>query len=200
MTRRSSIRKSRVVLVLALVSCAGGRPPAGDASTNARPEARQGKDAAGPQESADSEKPRVLHLRSERFRFRFDAPDDSWLAIGPRTRGDAQFVWIWSDGRRQIDVQALDLTMAPPNHPGEAIVAEKMADSLRTKGAHVVIVEAVLAGSPCHHLVVDREDGWKQEMFILHHAKTNYSILITQRTRDVGLIDRVRAGFSLVDR
>jgi hypothetical protein len=33
------------------------------------------------------DQPRVLHLREERYRLRFDAPDDTWLAIGPRTGG-----------------------------------------------------------------------------------------------------------------
>jgi ABC-type sugar transport system substrate-binding protein len=75
-----------------------------------------------------------------------------------------------------------------------------MAASFRKKGAEVVIQKAVLAGSPCHHLVVDRQDGFRQDMFILHRANTNYSILVTQRSREAGLLDKVRTAFKIVDR
>ena len=51
------------------------------------------------------DRPHVLHLRDEKHRIEFDAPDDTWLAVGPRTGGDgAQIIWIWFKDGRQIDV------------------------------------------------------------------------------------------------
>ena len=38
---------------------------------------------------------RVLHLRDEKLGIAFDAPDDSWLAIGPRVAGD-WVEWRWA--------------------------------------------------------------------------------------------------------
>jgi len=149
-------------------------------------------------ESVGSDTPRILHLRDARFGIQFDPPDGSWLGIGPRTDGGgAQVLWIWSDGKRQIDVQALDLTISPGTPPSEAQFAEKMATSMRAKGSTVKIEQSTLAGAPCHHLVVSRTDGFLQDMFILHAANANYSMLVTQRVRDAGLLDKARKGFRL---
>src|SRR3954470_23399379 len=78
---------------------------------------------------AASDTPRVLHLRDEHSGIEFDAPDDSWLAIGPRPgMGGAQVVWIWQKEERQIDVQAFDLSWAPAT-PDAASFAQKLADN-----------------------------------------------------------------------
>lgn len=151
-----------------------------------------------PPEPAASNAPRVLHLRSARFHFDFDPPDDSWLAVGPLGGGGgAQVVWVWRKGQRQIDVQVLDLSVAPGRPPDEAFLAQRMAAKMQAEGAAVTIGESTLAGARCHHLRVDRADGNKQDMFILNRGSTNYSILVTEPVRDSGLLDQVRRGFKL---
>jgi hypothetical protein len=127
----------------------------------------------------------------------FDAPDDSWLAIGPRTGGGgSQLVWIWNKSGRQIDVQALDLSIfrSPPDE--ESFTAQ-MATRLRGDGATVAFKTAVLAGERCHHLEIKRADGWEQDMFILFANQTNYSVMITQPSRDPKLVEQARKGFRL---
>src|SRR5688572_1517467 len=44
----------------------------------------QGSASTGPWQPIEL-RPYQLHLREERYHLRFDAPDDTWLAIGPRT-------------------------------------------------------------------------------------------------------------------
>jgi hypothetical protein len=153
------------------------------------------------EQPSEGDTPRVLHLRDSRFGIEFDPPDDSWLAVGPRTgAGGAQVVWIWRKGNRQVDVQAFDLSIVPGDAPDEAVFARKLAEGFRAKGANVAMKESRLAGAPCHHLVVNRPDGFQQDMFILNKTNVNYAILITQPTRDVGLVGKVRNSFKLVAR
>ncbi len=154
-----------------------------------------------PPDPQAQEAPRLLHLRDARFGFEFDAPDDSWLAVGPRTAGGgAQVVWIWRNSQAQIDVQALDLSLAGGNAPDEATFAQKMAEADRAKGYSVKVERSTLAGLPCHHLVVDRPDGWQLDLFMLHHGTTNYMILVTQKPRNAALIKKALKGFRLVAR
>jgi hypothetical protein len=148
-----------------------------------------------PEPRADA--PRVLHLRDARFGIAFDAPDDSWLAIGPRIGGGgAQVVWIWAKSGRQIDVQALDLSIAA-YHPDQNAVSAAMAAKFRADGATVVEKTAVLAGQPCRHLEINRADGATQDLFILITQHKNYSILVTQPSREPGFVERALAGFRL---
>lgn len=146
---------------------------------------------------SEAEAPGTLHLRDARFGFAFDAPDDSWRATGPRSSaGGAQVVWIWTQGSRQVDVQALDLS-ALPKRPTEATFASLFAERIRGEGASVSVGQSVLAGKPCHHLEITLADGTKKDLFILFHGNTNYSVLITQPTRDLALVSRVKKGFQL---
>lgn len=142
--------------------------------------------------------PRVLHLRDARFGLAFDAPDDGWLAIGPRTGGGgAQVVWVWNNRGRQIDVQALDLSAAS-NPPDEHTFVTRLAESWRAKGTRVSVARSTLAGLPCHRLELDFADGSRQDLFTLMRGDTNYSLLVTAPTRDPVLIEQARHGFRLL--
>jgi len=150
--------------------------------------------AEPPEPVTESETPHVLHLRDERFGFDFDAPDDSWLAIGPRVGGGgAQLVWTWAHDRRQIDVHVLDLSWIPETAVSEELVAAQMAKAGRREGKKVLIKHSTLSGSPCHHLQIDAH-GFKQDMFILVRDQVNYSLLITEPERDAAFIAKVKQG------
>jgi hypothetical protein len=121
----------------------------------------------------------------------FDAPDDSWLATGPRTGGGgAQLVWIWQKAGRQIDVQVMDFRGLPAE-PTEEQLLVKHVEHVRESGHKVAIGKALLGGEACHHLKVNRSDGWHQDIFFLHRNSINYTVLITQPKRDPKLIARV---------
>ena len=137
----------------------------------------------------------MLHLREPRFGIEFDAPDDSWLATGPRLRaGGAQLVWIWTRQARQIDLQVMDFRDLPAEPTEEQFLARQLA-YFRRKGAKVVVGRARLGGEPCQHVKVKRSDGWSQDLFFLHRNSINYTVLISQRHRDPKLITRVTQGF-----
>jgi hypothetical protein len=143
-------------------------------------------------------KPRILHLRDARFGIQFDAPDDGWLAIGPRTAaGGAEVAWTWNDGARQIDLGALDLSAAPGGPPDEALIAEGVAMNLRAGDAKVTVEASSLGGLPCRHVAATQESGFQQDVFILNRGTTNYSVRVSQRVRDAGLLEQVRKGFRL---
>jgi hypothetical protein len=150
-----------------------------------------------PEVLRDTDSPRVLRLREPRFRLAFDPPDDSWPGIGPRTGGGgAQLVWVWNKAGRQIDVQVIDLT-ATSGKPSEAALANAMADGFRASGDTVVVNPGALAGRRCHHLSITRRDGWKQDLFVLIENDVNYGLMVTQRTRDLALVEAVKKGFRL---
>jgi hypothetical protein len=147
------------------------------------------------EESTESDTPHVFRLRDARFGIAFDPPDDSWLAIGPRTgAGGAQQVWIWNKEGRQIDVQAFDLA-AIPSRLDEAALVSMMAERYRREGAVVEESEATLGGERCHHLELNRTHGNQQDFFIIVRQGINYSLLVTQQTRDQSLIARALKGF-----
>ncbi|HEX2874407.1 MAG TPA: hypothetical protein VHP33_24300 [Polyangiaceae bacterium] len=136
------------------------------------------------------EGPRVLHLREPQLGVEFDAPDDSWLATGPRIGvGGAQYVWIWKNAARQIDIHVLDFRGLPAE-PSEDQMLANYVDAFDKDGA-VVIGEARLGGEPCRHLRVKRRDGWYQDIFFLYRNRVHYSALITQLKRDPKLIAKV---------
>jgi hypothetical protein len=183
-----------------LAACASERPqPAPPAQ---RPPAR-GATAAVPVPVQRTDltvdppgKPRILHLRDARFGIEFDAPDDGWLAIGPRTvAGGAHVVWTWNDGERQIDLGALDLSAAPGGPPSEARIAEGVATNLRADDAKVTVEASSLGGLPCRHVAATQEGGFQLDVFTLNRGTTNYSVRVAQRVRDPGLLERVRKGF-----
>lgn len=140
-----------------------------------------------PPKPLEPAKPRVLHLRELELGLEFDAPDDSWLATGPRIGGGgAQHVWIWRNADRQIDVHVLDFRGLPAE-PSEELFVGRYADSFG-KQATVAVGEGRLGGEPCHHLKIKRADGWHQDMLFLHRNSIHYSVLITQRRRDPKLV------------
>ncbi|MFZ5893854.1 MAG: hypothetical protein ACOY0T_22525 [Myxococcota bacterium] len=150
-----------------------------------------------PEVLRDTDSPRVLRLREPSCKLAFDAPDDSWRGIGPRTGGGgAQRVWVWNKEDRQIDVQVIDLT-ATSRKPSEAVLANAMADELRARGDTVVVNTGTLAGRPCQHLSITRRDGWKQDLFVLIENDVSYGLMITQQTRDLALVDAAKKGFRL---
>ena len=150
-----------------------------------------------PDSARDGNTPRVLHLRDVRFGLAFDAPDDSWLAIGPSTgMNGAQAVWVWRNAGRQIDVQAADLSSLK-SQPDVTYFVAMVVKQLESTGATVTIGKAHLAGRQCYHLEVSRDGGYQQDMFLLQEGAINYGLLVTQPTRDAALIDKAKTGFWL---
>jgi hypothetical protein len=150
-----------------------------------------------PDSPEPSDKPHVLHLREPKYRLQFDAPDDSWLAIGPRVGGGGmQVVWIWQKEGRQVDVQVLDLA-----HLGdkidEAMFVENMAAGERERGHVAVVKRSELSGRPCGHVQINRPDGFQQDMFLQKRGTIVYGLLVTARKRDAQLIARAKAGFKI---
>lgn len=68
---------------------------------------------------------------------------------------------------------------------------------LESTGATVTIKEAQLAGESCHHVEVSRRDGYQQDIFMFHRGSTNYSLMVTQPTRNAELINKAKKGFRL---
>lgn len=146
------------------------------------------------------QEPRVLHLREARFHLEFDAPDDGWLATGPKVAlGGAQLVWFYRKANRGIDIQVMDLS-ALTNVPDRSLFAERYARALRESGATVTIKESQIAGKPCVHLEASDPGSVQKDMFILHWNNTNYSVLIIQVARDKQLIEKVKQGFRITDK
>jgi hypothetical protein len=80
-----------------------------------------------PEPETERDPPQVRHLRDARFGVAFDAPDDSWLSLGPHVAGGgAQLVWTWGKSGRQIDIQVMDLE-AMPSQPDQTTFATEMA-------------------------------------------------------------------------
>lgn len=139
------------------------------------------------------EEGRVLHLREAGLGLSFDAPDDGWLAFGPRLGfGGHQQVWIWVFRGQQIDVGALDLQREMPARMAE-VIASGMADRYRAEGATVTIDQSILDGQPCSDVLVDGKQG-AQDLLIQVRGRFAYSILVTSSTHDEDLLTRVRAG------
>lgn len=146
---------------------------------------------------SENELPRVLHLREPAVSLAFDAPDDSWLAVGPRLgRGGTQRVWIWVKGERRIELQLLDLAQFP-HHRNQADFTESFANQLRAGGDKVLAKKGVLHRQPCHHLEVDKADGEKQDLFILFLGDTDYMLLIAQPKRDRQFVESAKKGFRI---
>jgi hypothetical protein len=60
-----------------------------------------------------------------------------------------------------------------------------------------VVKKSTLAGEACEHLVIDRGGSNPQDAFMLNRDGINYSILITQASRNTTLLNKVRQGFRL---
>jgi hypothetical protein len=151
-----------------------------------------------PEHSAEQDAPRVRHLRDSRFGVAFDAPDDSWLSIGPRVAGGgAQIVWLWNKSGRQIEVQVIDLS-AMPRKPDETSFARGVTKRFRTSGKSVLERASTFAGRRWHHLEVNSQEHGSQDLFILVEQDVMYGILVTQPSRDKGLLEAAKNGFRLI--
>jgi hypothetical protein len=146
------------------------------------------------------DRPRVLHLRDEKLGIQFNAPDDGWLAIGPRTAGDgAQVVWIWRKEDRQIDVQVMDLANRS-DVVDEAWFVERMTEHFRKPGTTVTVMTSKLSGLPCSHLEMRRTQGYQEDLFVQKRGRLLYGLLVNSPVPDRALLDRARAGFRVIER
>ena len=146
------------------------------------------------------DRPRVLHLRDEKLGIQFDAPDDGWLAIGPRTAGDgAQVVWIWRKEDRQIDVQVMDLANRSDT-VDEAWFVELMTEHFRKPGSTVTVKASKLSGLRCSHIQIRRTQGYQEDLFVQKRGRLLYGLLVNSPVTDQALLDRARAGFRVIER
>jgi hypothetical protein len=144
--------------------------------------------------------PRVRHLREERLGLAFDAPDDTWLSIGPRLGGGgAQSVWIWNKQGRQIDVQTMDLSSLRAK-PTTAAFAAGMAEHERENGVTVKASDTTFAGQTWRHLEMSGGGKTDRDAFFVITDDVVYAILITHQTRDRSLIEAAKKGFRFIPR
>ena len=153
-----------------------------------------------PEPETERDPPQVRHLRDARFGVAFDAPDDSWLSLGPHVAGGgAQLVWTWGKSGRQIDIQVMDLE-AMPSQPDQTTFATEMARSARASGDKVVETHDTFAGQLWDHHELTRKGKKPQDVFFLIHQGVMYSVLVTQPIRDQRLIAAAKSGFRLIAR
>jgi hypothetical protein len=146
------------------------------------------------------EDPRVLHLRDEQFGIGYDPPDDTWLAVGPRTAmNGAQVVWIWNKMGRQIDVGATDFAALPRQSVDDATLVTQTSEGFRRHGMMVKIRKSKLSGRACFHLEMSRSAGDQQDLFLQRRGSVVYCVLVTAPIRDASLISRARAGLRISD-
>lgn len=138
-----------------------------------------------------SENPRVLHLREKRFGVAFDAPDDSWLGMGPYVHG-GEISWFWTFDHRTIDLMIIQVGEVPDaafDRLADFFAAEKDATATRMRSE--------LAGAPCAHLVVDKKDGTAKDVFIQRRGSFGYILKVDGPKHDAELLAKVRAGLRL---
>ncbi|HET7538553.1 MAG TPA: hypothetical protein VFK05_01730 [Polyangiaceae bacterium] len=153
-----------------------------------------------PEATGEQEVPQVRHLRDARFGVAFDAPDDSWLSLGPHfAGGGVQVVWIWRKSGRRIEIRVIDLE-DQPNHLEQAEIASKMASDARAYGDRVVEGQTAFAGRLWEHHELSQKRRGARDRFILIQQDALYDILVTQPTRDRSLTDAVKQGFRLIPR
>ena len=142
--------------------------------------------------------PHPLHLRDSRFGVEYDAPDDTWLAIGPRKGlNGAQLVWIWNKAGRQIDVSVLDLAALRGQAADESTLVARMAESKRREGVNVEVKKSELGGRTCSHLEMSKPAEDQQDFFIQKRGNIVYGVLVTSPVRDARLLARARSGLRI---
>ena len=146
-----------------------------------------------PESPTEHDAPQVRHLRDVRFGVAFDPPNDSWLSFEPRrAMGGIQVVWLWYKADQQIDVQAMDLAAAPVK-PDQATFANQLSE-----GQHVVKGHSTFAGHVWDHLAMSDDQHGKRDLFVLVEADVMYALLVTQKNRDLRLIEAAKRGFRLI--
>jgi hypothetical protein len=134
------------------------------------------------------ENPRVLHLRDKRFGIAFDAPDDSWLGMGPYVRG-GEISWFWSYDHRTIDLMVIQIGETPDS------AFERFAEFMASgKGLKVTRMQSELGGSPSLHFVVEEKDGAAKDVFAQRRGGFAYVLMIEAPKRDTDLLAKARAG------
>jgi hypothetical protein len=137
---------------------------------------------------APNENPRVLHLHDKRFGVAFDAPDDSWLAMGPYVRG-GEVSWFWTFEHRNIDLTIVQVGAVPDS------VFDRLVDIWAAqKDATVTRMRSELGDAPCAHLLVDRKDGSVKDVFIQRRGALGYVLTVEAPKRDADLLAKARAG------
>jgi hypothetical protein len=140
-----------------------------------------------PQRDPD-DNPRVLHLRDKRFAVSFDAPDDSWLAVGPHANG-GHVGWYWFEGDREIDVAVMQVGAVSD----EAF--DRLVDIIaRGKDGPVARSQSELGGRPCVHLSNDTKNGKAEDAFIQRRGDFAYALTVKAPNRDADLLARARTG------
>ena len=153
-----------------------------------------------PEPATEQDPPQVRHLRNARFGVAFDAPDDSWLSLGPHAAyGGTQLVWTWGKAGRQIDIQVMDLE-ALPRQPDQTAFATGMARNARASGHRVVETHDTFAGQVWDHHQLSGNGQKLRDVFFLIHQGVMYAVLVTQPTRDWRLIEAAKNGFRLIPR
>ena len=137
---------------------------------------------------APNENPRVLHLHDKRFGVAFDAPDDSWLAMGPYVRG-GEVSWFWTFDHRNIDLTIVQVGAVPDS------AFDRLVDIWAAqKDATVTRMRSELGDAPCAHLLVDRKDGSVKDVFIQRRGAWGYVLTVEAPKRDADLLAKARAG------
>ena len=147
-----------------------------------------------------AEIPRVLQLRETSLHLAYDAPDDDWLARGPRVGFQGlRVVWIWNKDGAQIDVGTLKLAGVSAEAQQDAM-ARYLAESMRREGKTVLVKTSGLAGKPCVHLQIDPPGSDdRQDMFLQGRGNIIYTLLVTAPARTAALLseDPGRVGAAL---
>jgi len=150
-----------------------------------------------PDETSEGDVPHRLHLRDTQLGLAFDPPDDTWLAIGPhRAAAGARVSWIWRNQRREIAVAVLKLSRSLGAADQQTFLAE-VSRAFGRRGATATLKVSALSGIPCHYIAVAKADGSTQDMFILFRNDIQYSVAVTQPTRDEAVVEAARLGFRL---
>jgi hypothetical protein len=136
---------------------------------------------------------RVLHLRGERFGLSFDAPDDSWLGLGPREAW-RHVDWIWLEGDRRIDLSVMVVDAAELPEAAFDQFLKGMEDSYRGPEATVTRKHSELGGQQCTQFSIDRRGEPSDDIFYQRRGPFIYTLTVSAPKRDADLVARVRAG------
>ncbi|HVZ71101.1 MAG TPA: hypothetical protein VHJ20_01895 [Polyangia bacterium] len=148
-------------------------------------------------EQAPAGQPRVLHLQEPRFGLAFDAPDDEWLAVGPRSSGGRSQTWTWTKRGRRIDLSIIDFL---------GKVAITLDDLARRTGARlgvgatsIKVTSEQHVGRPVARLVVERGAKGHEETVFQRRGTLVFALAISTPAPEPELVERVLAGLRIDD-